>query len=181
MKVADTLVLCVLVALAWAAAGAVRPGAATPQLGPLEAGAVARTSFSTPALRFEFPGLRVGVAEYDEGPTGATAFLFERPVALAVDVRGGAPGTMNTDVLRLGYETRMMSAVVFAGGSWHGLGAATGAADAVRSTSVRAEARLPLAGVVGARAGYFLHPRITRRGGSHDGGRSRRAARRRHR
>jgi L-aminopeptidase/D-esterase-like protein len=34
-----------------------------------------------------------------------------------VDSRGGAPGTVNTDSLRLGYDAPKMDAIVFSGGS----------------------------------------------------------------
>jgi L-aminopeptidase/D-esterase-like protein len=101
-------------------------------------------------LRFDFPELRVGVAEYDAGPTGATVFYFPGKVKAAVDVRGGAPGTINTDALRLGYESRMMDAIVFAGGSWYGLAAATGVADEIKATRAGAGEWGGIAGVVAA-------------------------------
>jgi L-aminopeptidase/D-esterase-like protein len=101
-------------------------------------------------LRFDFPGLRVGVAEYEAGPTGATVFYFPGKVKAAVDVRGGAPGTINTDALRLGYESRMMDAIVFAGGSWYGLAAATGVADEIKATRAGAGEWSSIAGVVAA-------------------------------
>jgi L-aminopeptidase/D-esterase-like protein len=88
-----------------------------------------------PALEFDFPGLRIGVAEYDEGPTGGTAFIFDAPVAVAVDVRGGAPGTMNTDALRLAYDTPFVRAITLAGGSSYGLAFAAGVADAIKETT----------------------------------------------
>ena len=73
-------------------------------------------------LRFDFPGLRVGVAEYEDGPTGCTVFhLPPGGAACAQDVRGGAPGTIGT-----GYE--WAHAVCFAGGSLYGLEAACGVA-----------------------------------------------------
>jgi L-aminopeptidase/D-esterase-like protein len=101
-------------------------------------------------LRFDFPELRVGVAEYEAGPTGATVFYFPGKVKAAVDVRGGAPGTINTDALRLGYESRMMDAIVFAGGSWYGLAAATGVADEIKATRAGAGEWGGIAGVVAA-------------------------------
>jgi L-aminopeptidase/D-esterase-like protein len=102
------------------------------------------------ALRFEFPGLRIGVAEYQEGPTGTTVFYFPSGVKAAADVRGGAPGTLNSDAVRLGYESPMMQAVVFAGGSWYGLSAATGVANELKA--IRAKEGDPdfIAGVLGA-------------------------------
>ena len=70
-------------------------------------------------LRFDFPGLRVGVAEYEDGPTGCTVFhLPPGGAACSVDIRGGSPGTIGN------YE--WAHAVCFAGGSLYGLEAACG-------------------------------------------------------
>ena len=92
---------------------------------------------SGPALVFDFPGMRIGVAEYDEGPTGTTVFHFPGKVVGVVDVRGGAPGTIFTDALRLGNRERRLDGVVFSGGSAYGLAAATGAAAALKPQRVR--------------------------------------------
>ena len=81
---------------------------------------VPRTEFDGPALELDFPGLRIGVAEYDEGPTGCTVFHFPEGAAAATDVRGGSPGTTG------GFE--WVSAICLAGGSLYGLEAATGVA-----------------------------------------------------
>ncbi|HET7855080.1 MAG TPA: P1 family peptidase [Gaiellaceae bacterium] len=82
---------------------------------------VPRTDFSGPELRFDFPGLRIGIAEYDEGPTGCTVFhLPPGGAACAVDVRGGSPGTIGD------YE--WTHAICLAGGSLYGLEAASGVA-----------------------------------------------------
>ena len=73
-------------------------------------------------LHFDFPGLRVGVAEYDDGPTGCTVFhLPPGGAACAQDIRGGSSGTLGA-----GYE--WAHAVCFAGGSLYGLEAACGVA-----------------------------------------------------
>ena len=72
-------------------------------------------------LQFDFPGLKVGVAEYEEGPTGCTVFhLPPGGAACSVDIRGGSPGTIGN------YE--WTHAVCFAGGSLYGLEAACGVA-----------------------------------------------------
>ena len=77
------------------------------------------TSFDGPALRFDWPGLRVGIAEYEEGPTGCTVFQFlPAGAACATDVRGGSPGQLG------GFE--WVHAICLAGGSLYGLEAATG-------------------------------------------------------
>jgi len=84
------------------------------------------TSFTGPALELDFPDLHVGVAEYEEGPTGTTVFYFPAGAMAAVDVRGGAAATVNTERLRLGHERPTVRAVVFAGGASFGLEAAAG-------------------------------------------------------
>ncbi|HEY8311489.1 MAG TPA: P1 family peptidase, partial [Gemmatimonadaceae bacterium] len=98
---------------------------------------VPRVNPPGPALTFDFPGLRIGVAEYDEGPTGTTVFYFPHKVMAAVDVRGGAPGTIMTDYLRLGIRERALDGVVFSGGSAYGLAAPTGVAAALKPQRVR--------------------------------------------
>ena len=85
-----------------------------------------------PALAFDFPAVQIGAAEYEEGPTGATVILFRKPVMAAVDVRGGAPGTVNTDLLRLGHDYPVVDAITLAGGSAYGLSVATGVANAIK-------------------------------------------------
>jgi L-aminopeptidase/D-esterase-like protein len=82
---------------------------------------VPRTSFDGPELRFDFPGLEVGVAEYDEGPTGCTVLFFPDGAASSIDVRGGSPGVSGAD-----YE--LVHAICLAGGSLYGLEAAAGVA-----------------------------------------------------
>ena len=77
------------------------------------------------AIEFDFPSVLIGVAEYDEGPTGVTVFYFPNRVFGAVDVRGGAAGTMLTDALRINYG-KYIDAITFAGGSDYGLEAASG-------------------------------------------------------
>ena len=102
------------------------------------------------SLRFDFPGMTIGIAEYDEGPTGTTVFYFPDGVKAAVDVRGGSPGTVNATALMNSYEYKMMQAVVFSGGSWYGLSAATGVANGIKELKA-AEGKVDfIAGVVAA-------------------------------
>ncbi len=102
------------------------------QVNDPNAGLVPITEFDGPALEFEFPGVHIGIAEYPEGPTGTTVFYFPDNVMAVVDVRGGAPGAINTDALRLGYETSFTTAIALSGGSSYGLGAATGASQEIK-------------------------------------------------
>jgi L-aminopeptidase/D-esterase-like protein len=83
---------------------------------------VPRTDFPVGrALTFAFPGLEIGVAEYEEGPTGCTVFHFPKVASLAIDLRGGSPGVN-------GQHLEVVNAICFAGGSLYGLEASTGVA-----------------------------------------------------
>ena len=85
-----------------------------------------QTAFSGPMLSFDFPGLAIGVAEYDAGPTGCTVFQFGHSAVAAVDIRGGAHATLYTEALQNGEGK--LDAICLAGGSFYGLEAATGVA-----------------------------------------------------
>lgn len=71
-----------------------------------------------PTLEFDFPGLTIGVAEYAEGPTGCTVFLFDSIARTAVDLRGGSIGSLG--------NKEQNHAICLAGGSSYGLQAVTG-------------------------------------------------------
>ena len=71
-------------------------------------------------------GLTVGNAEDQAARTGVTVVLAEPQARAAVDVRGGAPGTINTEALLPGGLIHSIDAVVLSGGSAFGLEAATG-------------------------------------------------------
>lgn len=109
---------------------------------------VPKTDKAGPSLKFDFPSMLVGVGEYDEGPTGTTVFYFPKGAKGAVDMRGGAPGEVNAKILQSAYERPMVQAVVFSGGSWYGLSAATGVANELKR--MRASETDYIPGVVGA-------------------------------
>lgn len=77
-------------------------------------------------LTFDFPAMRIGVAEYVEGPTGCTVFHFPQGVFAAADLRGGAYATTFTDQLVNG--DGYLQAICLAGGSIYGLEAGAGVA-----------------------------------------------------
>ncbi len=101
-------------------------------------------------LEFDFPVMRIGVAEYSEGPTGATVFWFPDRAVATIDVRGGAPGFFNLDWLRLGYDLPNLGAIAVSGGSWYGLRAAAGVAAALKAEEHRSGHWANLAKVAGA-------------------------------
>ena len=106
-------------------------------------------SESSRCLKFDFPGLRIGVAEYPKGPTGVTVFEFPDRVFGRVDVRGGAPGTSLTRALDMGFG-KYVSAVVFAGGSAYGLEAVSGVASSLLDSGVGSQTLGKIAVVPGA-------------------------------
>lgn len=74
---------------------------------------ILKTTFREPVLRFDFPGIKIGIGEYEEGPTGCTVFHFDGKYKIAIDIRGGAPGVVK------GHSGSVKS-VTFSGGSWFG-------------------------------------------------------------
>lgn len=74
----------------------------------------------------DVPGIAVGHADDYEALTGCTVVLCEAGGVGGVDVRGGAPGTRETDLLRPLHLVQRVHAVLLAGGSAFGLEAAAG-------------------------------------------------------
>jgi len=71
-------------------------------------------------------GIRVGHATDLEGITGCTVVLPPPGTIASGSVRGGAPGTRETDLLRPGTLVEEVHAVLLSGGSAFGLAAADG-------------------------------------------------------
>jgi L-aminopeptidase/D-esterase-like protein len=71
-------------------------------------------------------GIKVGHVTLTERPTGCTAVLFKDGTVGGVDVRGGAPGTRETDLLDPVNNVQIVNAISLAGGSAFGLDAAGG-------------------------------------------------------
>lgn len=74
----------------------------------------------------DVPGIRVGHWTDRRAATGCTVVLCETATAAAVDARGGAPGSRETDVLDGANLVRTCHAIVLTGGSAFGLAAADG-------------------------------------------------------
>jgi len=71
-------------------------------------------------------GIRVGHFTETRRPTGCTVILCERGAVAGVDVRGSAPGTRETDLLKPINTVDKVNAIVLSGGSAFGLDTATG-------------------------------------------------------
>ncbi len=74
----------------------------------------------------DIPGLEVGHSTDVAGATGCTVVLCRQGAVGGVDVRGGAPGTRETDLLRAENGTVHVHGVVLSGGSAYGLATAGG-------------------------------------------------------
>jgi len=74
----------------------------------------------------DVPGIAVGNAEDHTVRTGVTVVLPETPVVAAIDVRGGAPGTRESDALDPRCLVDRIDAIALSGGSSFGLDAAGG-------------------------------------------------------
>jgi L-aminopeptidase/D-esterase-like protein len=72
-------------------------------------------------------GLRVGQADDARLASGVTVIVFDHPTPAAVDVRGGAPGTHDSDLLAAHRTVQGIDAIVLSGGSVFGLDACAGA------------------------------------------------------
>lgn len=93
-------------------AGAAQPDGATFHPGPLNA-------------ITDVPGIKVGQAHDDRLWSGVTVIVPDQPMLAAVDVRGGGPGTRETDALKSSSMVQKVHAVVLSGGSAYGLDAAS--------------------------------------------------------
>ena len=71
-------------------------------------------------------GIEVGQAQDEAALTGCTVILCRKGAVAGVDVRGGAPGTRETDLLNPVNLVEKVHAVLLAGGSAYGLDAASG-------------------------------------------------------
>ena len=79
------------------------------------------TDYGDRVLEYDFDAFNVGIAEYPDGPTGATVLHFPAGARAAVDIRGGSPGFVGD----YGY----LHAISLAGGSLLGLEAVSGVAS----------------------------------------------------
>lgn len=108
----------------------------------------------------DVPGIRVGQAEDLAVRTGVTVILPDAPAVVAGDVRGGGPGTRETDLLDPSTLVDRADAIVLSGGSSYGLAAADGVAAWLgaqgRGFRLMAQDRVPPSPIVPAAILYDL-------------------------
>jgi len=101
----------------------------------------------------DIPGLKVGQAHNAKVVTGVTVILPDAPALCAVDVRGGGPGTRETDALGADGSVTHVHAIVLAGGSVYGLEAASSVANILGAKRIGyevASAPVPVSPIVPA-------------------------------
>lgn len=81
-------------------------------------------------------GLAVGNAADTRLMSGVTVLVPDRPAVAAVDVRGGGPGTRETDAVGLPGTVSEVHGIVLSGGSALGLSAATGVQSFLRERGI---------------------------------------------
>ena len=82
------------------------------------------------------PGFTVGHWTDPVGMTGCTVILCEAGATAGVDVRGGAPATIQTDVIGPASATALLHAVLLTGGSAFGLAAYAGVMRALEERGI---------------------------------------------
>jgi L-aminopeptidase/D-esterase-like protein len=96
----------------------------------------------------EIEGFKIGHAQDAAGATGCTVVLCERGAIAGVDVRGRAPATRETDLLRPGNTVERVHAVMLSGGSAFGLDACSGAMAFLEERGIGFDARLAVVPIV---------------------------------
>ena len=71
-------------------------------------------------------GIRVGHWTSDEEATGCSVVVLPEPNVVAVEIRGGAPGSRELALLQPGMRVTQAQAILLTGGSAFGLSAADG-------------------------------------------------------
>jgi L-aminopeptidase/D-esterase-like protein len=94
--------------------------------------------------------LKVGHFTLAERPTGCTVILAEQGAVASVDVRGGAPGTRETDLLDPVNMVQQVHAIVLAGGSAFGLDSASGAVKYLEEKGIGFDVRIAKVPIVPA-------------------------------
>ncbi|MFQ6014511.1 MAG: P1 family peptidase [Anaerolineae bacterium] len=89
----------------------------------------------------DVPGIKVGHWTDREAATGCTVILCEAGAVGGVDVRGSAPGTRETDLLRPTCLVEQVHAVVLSGGSAFGLASADGVMRYLEEREIGYDAR----------------------------------------
>ena len=102
----------------------------------------------------QIPGIFAAHATNEEAGTGCTVIVCPAGATGAVDVRGGAPATRETDLLRPEETVGVLHAVVLSGGSAYGLAASCGVAEELERRGIGLDVGVGVVPIVSA-AGVF--------------------------
>lgn len=94
-------------------------------------------------------GIEVGHAQNLEAGTGCTVVICRKGAVAGVDVRGSAPGTRETDLMRPANLVDRVHAIVLSGGSAFGLAAADGVMKYLEEEGVGFDTGVALVPIVG--------------------------------
>ena len=118
-----------------------------------------------PATKADLPAFGIGSAELASRGTGCTFVVAPAGAVCGVDVRGAAPATRETDLLKPSNTVQEVQGVMLSGGSAFGLEAACGAMDELASRGIGfhlMDACVPIipgASLFDLPVGQFAYPR----------------------
>lgn len=84
----------------------------------------------------DIEGIKIGHSNNTDGGTGCSVIICESGAVGGVDVRGGAPGTRETDLLNPVQLVNSIHAIVLSGGSAFGLDAASGVMEYLEDRNI---------------------------------------------
>lgn len=96
----------------------------------------------------QIPGIRIAHHTDEENGTGCTVIVCPAGATGAVDVRGGAPATRETDLLRPEETVDVLHAVVLSGGSAYGLAASVGVAEELERRGIGLDVQVGVVPIV---------------------------------
>ncbi len=104
----------------------------------------------------DVPGIQVGHYTDTRRPTGCTVVLMEDGAVAGIEVRGGAPGTRETDLLDPLNTVEKIHAVLLSGGSAFGLEAASGVVQYLEEKGIGIDTGMVKVPIVSAAVLYDL-------------------------
>jgi L-aminopeptidase/D-esterase-like protein len=105
----------------------------------------------------DIDGIKVGHAQNISAATGCSVVISEKGATAGVDVRGGAPGTRETDLLNPVNMIELMHAVVLSGGSAFGLDASSGVMQYLEENDIGFDVGVTKVPIVGSAVLYDLN------------------------
>ena len=84
----------------------------------------------------DIQNIRIGQAENAAAGTGCTVFICENGMRAGLDVRGGGPASRESELLKPLAAAQYIHAIVLAGGSAFGLGAANGVMEYLEARDI---------------------------------------------